>query len=28
MWWVSSKVVDGDNDSPRLTKVADYALGD
>jgi len=25
---VSSTVVGGDHDSPRLTKVADYALGD
>ncbi|KRF32359.1 alkaline phosphatase D family protein [Nocardioides sp. Soil805] len=28
MWWVSGKVVDGDHDAPRLTKVADYTLGD
>jgi PhoD-like phosphatase len=28
MWWVSGKVVDGDHEAPRLTKVADYTLGD
>jgi hypothetical protein len=28
MWWVSGKVVDGDHDAPRLTKVATYELGD
>ena len=28
MWWVGGKVVDGDHEKPRLTKVADYTLGD
>ncbi|MEO5661872.1 MAG: alkaline phosphatase D family protein [Nocardioides sp.] len=28
MWWVGGKVVDGDHESPRLTKVADYTLGE
>jgi phosphodiesterase/alkaline phosphatase D-like protein len=28
MWWVSGKVVDGDHAAPRLSKVADYELGD
>jgi hypothetical protein len=28
MWWVSGKVVDGDQEAPRLTKVADFSLDD
>jgi hypothetical protein len=28
MWWVGGAVVDGEHESPRLTKVADYTLGD
>lgn len=28
MWWVGGTVVDHDHESPRLTKVADYTLGE
>jgi len=28
MWWVGGAVVDDDHESPRLTKVADYTLGE